>query len=194
MKDYSDHCIPTAQIHPTKYLCYRSFGGNSRTDSKIGYYNGLRHDDTDWKSSGGISAIPVYFYEFTKYDLRRDVNIAIFRVNTSKQEELQTSINWNDGKFRKSWTSITGTSQNLGIDWPLLRYADILLMFAEADNELNNGPSAQAVNAVLSVRQRAYAGNLSQVELFRPTKQDSLIISLKKDNWNSEVKVLENMI
>jgi hypothetical protein len=35
-------------------LCYRSFGGN-RTDSKIGYYNGLRHDDTDWKSSGGIS-------------------------------------------------------------------------------------------------------------------------------------------
>jgi hypothetical protein len=41
------------------------------------------------------SAIPVYFYEFTKYDLRRDVNIAIFRVNTSKQEELQTSINWN---------------------------------------------------------------------------------------------------
>lgn len=140
-----------------------AFGGNSRTDSKIGYYNGVRHDDTDWKSSGGINAIPVYFYEFTKYDLRRDVNIAIFRVSTSKQEDLQTSINWNDGKFRKSWTSITGTSQNLGIDWPLLRYSDILLMFAEADNELHNGPSQEAINAVMAVRQRAYAGNLGQV-------------------------------
>ncbi|RNA61534.1 RagB/SusD family nutrient uptake outer membrane protein [Chryseobacterium nematophagum] len=140
-----------------------AFGGNSRTDSKIGYYNGLRHDDTDWKSSGGINAIPTYFYEFSKYDLRRDINIVIFRVSTSKQEDLQTSINWNDGKFRKSWTSITGTSQNLGIDWPLLRYSDILLMYAEADNELHSGASQDAMNAVLAVRQRAYAGNLGQV-------------------------------
>lgn len=140
-----------------------AFGGNSRTDSKIGYYNGLRHDDTDWKSSGGINAIPVYFYEFSKYDLRKDVNIAIFRVSTTKQEDLQTSVNWNDGKFRKSWTSIKGTSQNLGIDWPLLRYADILLMFAEADNELHGGPSQEAVNAVMAVRQRAYEGNTGQV-------------------------------
>ncbi|CAD7801352.1 hypothetical protein CHRY9390_00764 [Chryseobacterium aquaeductus] len=149
-----------------------AFGGNSRTDSKIGYYNGLRHDDTEWKSSGGVNAIPVYFYEFSKFDLRRDVNIAIYRISTTKQADLQTSINWNDGKFRKSWTSITGTSQNLGIDWPLLRYADILLMFAEADNELNNGPSAEALNAVLKVRQRAYAGNLSQVGTIPTGKQN----------------------
>lgn len=149
-----------------------AFGGNSRTDSKIGYYNGLRHDDTDWKSAGGISAIPTYFYEFSKFDLRRDVNIAIFRVSTTKQEDLQTSINWNDAKFRKSWTNITGTSQNLGIDWPLLRYAEVLLMFAEADNELHNGASPEAVNAVLSVKQRAFAGNLGQVGTIPTGKND----------------------
>ncbi|WP_079241495.1 RagB/SusD family nutrient uptake outer membrane protein [Chryseobacterium indologenes] len=149
-----------------------AFGGNSRTDSKIGYYNGLRHDDSDWKSAGGISAIPTYFYEFSKYDLRRDVNIAIFRVSTLKQEDLQTSINWNDGKFRKSWTSITGTSQNLGIDWPLLRYADILLMFAEADNELHSAPSQEAIDAVMAVRQRAYTGNLGQIGTIPTSKND----------------------
>ncbi|PQA97825.1 RagB/SusD family nutrient uptake outer membrane protein [Chryseobacterium shigense] len=149
-----------------------AFGGNSRTDSKIGYYNGLRHDDTDWKSAGGISAIPTYFYEFSKFDLRRDVNIAIFRVSTTKQEDLQTSINWNDAKFRKSWTSITGTSQNLGIDWPLVRYSDILLMFAEADNELHNGASPEAVSAVLSVKQRAFAGNVGQVGTIPTGKND----------------------
>lgn len=147
-----------------------AFGGNSRTDSKIGYYNGVRHDATDWVSSGGINAIPVYFYEFSKFDLRRDVNISIFRVNTAKQADLQTAINWNDAKFRKSWTSITGTSQNLGIDWPMLRYADILLMFAEADNELNGAPSPEAIAAVTSVRQRAYAGNLGQVGTIPTTK------------------------
>ncbi|MBP1164099.1 hypothetical protein JOE44_000983 [Chryseobacterium sp. PvR013] len=149
-----------------------AFGGNSRTDSKIGYYNGLRHDDSDWKSAGGISAIPTYFYEFSKYDLRRDVNIAIFRVSTGKQEDLQTSINWNDGKFRKSWTSITGTSQNLGIDWPLLRYADILLMFAEADNQIHSAPSQEAIDAVMAVRQRAYAGNIGQVGTIPTSKND----------------------
>lgn len=151
-----------------------AFGGNSRTDSKIGYYNGLRHDDSDWKSAGGISAIPTYFYEFSKYDLRRDVNVAIFRVSTSKQEDLQTSINWNDGKFRKSWTSITGTSQNLGIDWPLLRYSDILLMFAEADNEIHGSPSQEAIDAVMAVRQRAYAGNVGQVGTIPTSKNDFL--------------------
>lgn len=140
-----------------------AFGGNSKTDSKIGYYNGLRHDDTDWRSSGGINVIPVYFYEFGKYDVRRDVNIALFRVSGTKQEDLQTTVAWNDGKFRKSWTDIKGTSQNLGIDWPLLRYADVLLMFAEADNELHNGPSSEAINAVKQVRERAYAGHLADM-------------------------------
>ena len=36
-------------------------------------------------------------------------------------------------------------------------------MFAEADSELHNGPSQEAKDAVLAVRQRAYAGNLTQV-------------------------------
>lgn len=44
----------------------------------------------------------------------------------------------------------------------MLRYSDILLMFAEADNELNGSPSAEAVNAVKQVRDRAYVGNLGQ--------------------------------
>lgn len=35
-------------------------------------------------------------------------------------------------------------------------------MFAEADNEINGNPSAQAVDAVRQVRNRAYAGNLGQ--------------------------------
>ncbi|OJX31338.1 MAG: RagB/SusD family nutrient uptake outer membrane protein [Chryseobacterium sp. 36-9] len=140
-----------------------AYGGNAATDSKIGYYNGMRHDDaSNWKSSGGINAIATYFYEFGKYDVRRDLTVASMQINATNQAILSTGVLCTDGKFRKSWTNVTGTAQNLAIDWPLLRYSDILLMFAEADNEINGNPSAQAVDAVRQVRNRAYAGNLGQ--------------------------------
>lgn len=140
-----------------------AYGGNAATDSKIGYYNGMRHDDaSNWKSSGGINAIATYFYEFGKFDVRRDLTVASMQINATNQAILSTGVLCTDGKFRKSWTNVTGTAQNLAIDWPLLRYSDILLMFAEADNEINGNPSAQAVDAVRQVRNRAYAGNLGQ--------------------------------
>jgi len=140
-----------------------AFGGNAATDSKIGYYNGMRHTDgSNWKSSGGINAVATYFYEFGKYDVRRDLTVASMQINDANQAILATGALCTDGKFRKSWTSITGTAQNLAIDWPLLRYSDILLMFAEADNELNGSPSQDAINAVQLVRNRAYAGNVGQ--------------------------------
>ena len=140
-----------------------AFGGNAATDSKIGYYNGMRHsDNSSWKSSGGINAIPVYFYEFGKYDVRRDLTVASMQINDANQAILSTGVLCTDGKFRKSWSNVTGTAQNLAIDWPMIRFSDILLMFAEADNEINGAPSADAVNAVKLVRNRAYAGNLTE--------------------------------
>jgi starch-binding outer membrane protein, SusD/RagB family len=40
-------------------------------------------------------------------------------------------------------------------DWPLYRYADVLLMYAEADNRANNGPTAAAVEYLNRVKRRA---------------------------------------
>lgn len=41
-------------------------------------------------------------------------------------------------------------------NWPLLRYADVLLMYAEASNELTATPSSTAVDCVNQIRRRAY--------------------------------------
>ncbi|WP_170179687.1 RagB/SusD family nutrient uptake outer membrane protein [Flavivirga rizhaonensis] len=41
------------------------------------------------------------------------------------------------------------------INFPVLRYADILLMYAEADNEVSGGPSASAMQYLDEVRTRA---------------------------------------
>jgi starch-binding outer membrane protein, SusD/RagB family len=49
------------------------------------------------------------------------------------------------------------------VNWPLIRFSDVLLMFAEADNEINNGPSAAAKAAFEQVRLRAYGGNASLI-------------------------------
>lgn len=40
-------------------------------------------------------------------------------------------------------------------NWPVIRYADVMLMYAEALNEVNNGPNAVAYNMVDQVRDRA---------------------------------------
>ncbi|MDQ7948539.1 MAG: RagB/SusD family nutrient uptake outer membrane protein [Pedobacter sp.] len=43
------------------------------------------------------------------------------------------------------------------LNFQILRYSDVLLMFAEAENQINGGPTTAAVDAVNLVRRRAYA-------------------------------------
>lgn len=44
-----------------------------------------------------------------------------------------------------------------GVDFPLIRYPDVLLTYAEAVNEANGGPTKAAYDAINEVRQRARA-------------------------------------
>ncbi|WP_343673727.1 RagB/SusD family nutrient uptake outer membrane protein [Chitinophaga sp.] len=151
-----------------------AYGGNASTDSKLGYYNGLKHNTSSrfGGGGGGINVLPTYFYEFDSIgDCRRDVTINLFEIDASSQKIAVTAGVMTDGKYRRSWTSITGTSQNLAINWPILRFADVLLMYAEADNELNEAPSAKAQDALLQVQKRAYAGHLDRLPEIPTDKQ-----------------------
>ncbi|WAC42744.1 RagB/SusD family nutrient uptake outer membrane protein [Pedobacter sp. SL55] len=139
-----------------------AFGGNSNTDSKLGYYNGLRfNSSSDYgQGGGGMVAVPTYFYEFDKRDLRRDVTIGVFEINANSKKIINTLNNMSDAKFRKSWTAFNknSTSQTFAVNWPMIRFSDVLLMFAEADNEINPQPSAAAIAALKKVQDRAYGG------------------------------------
>jgi hypothetical protein len=157
------------QLDPTHELMWvvGAYGGNSHTDSKLGYYNGLKIDKASrfGGGGGGINVIPTYFYEFDSIgDGRRDVTIDCYEINKNSQKILTGAAGMTDGKFRRSWTGITGTSQNLAIDWPLLRFADVLLMYAEADNEINGAPSQAAQDALEQVRARAFKGHEDRME------------------------------
>jgi starch-binding outer membrane protein, SusD/RagB family len=152
-----------------------AFGGNSRTDSKLGYGNGIRinANSTYGTANGGVVAIPTYFYEFDSIgDSRRDITLAYFEVDGTNNKVLTNATDMRDGKYRKYWTSINGTNQSLGINWPVLRYADVLLMNAEAENEINNGPSAKAIAAFEKVRARAFTGFASRMGTTPTSKED----------------------
>lgn len=59
------------------------------------------------------------------------------------------------GKFRLSWCVEPQDASKRNLNIPILRYADVLLMYAEAENFLNNGPTSEAKNALKEVRERA---------------------------------------
>nr|WP_199157447.1 RagB/SusD family nutrient uptake outer membrane protein [Pedobacter sp. ASV2] len=162
-----------------------AFGSNASTDSKLGYYNGIRFNSASTFGSGGagMNAIPTYFYEFdASKDCRRDVTIGVFEIVASSKKIINTLNNFTDGKFRKSWTAFNGSSasQNFAVNWPILRFADILLMYAEADNEINGAPSAAAIKALQDVQKRAYAGFESQIPA-TPTDKSGFFNALVKE-------------
>jgi hypothetical protein len=64
-------------------------------------------------------------------------------------------------KWRREYEIVTPRNNNItSCNQPLLRYSDVLLMLAEADNEVN-GPTQLGIDAVNQVRKRAY-GELLQ--------------------------------
>jgi hypothetical protein len=58
------------------------------------------------------------------------------------------------------------------INWPWLRYSDVLLMYAEAQNELFNGPTAEAKTAYEQVRTRGFGGDASKIGTTPTSYQD----------------------
>jgi starch-binding outer membrane protein, SusD/RagB family len=140
-----------------------AIGGTGAEDSKLGYYNGPTVNGLGNKS---INVLPSYFYLFDSTDLRRDVTCAPYVVAVDGITKTNTAISViNDGKYRRDWitnptVSPTNAIQYFGLKWQILRYSDVLLMFAEAENELN-GPTTAAYNAINQVRRRGYGKSIT---------------------------------
>ncbi|WCT11921.1 RagB/SusD family nutrient uptake outer membrane protein [Mucilaginibacter jinjuensis] len=144
-------------------------GGSGVADSKLGYYDGPRsvNGSTSYGNSS-LTATPTYFYAFDQNDTRRDVTICPYFTNIDGTKALQKFTTITLGKFRRDWITNpaiapTSAAQYFGINWPILRFADILLMFAETENEINGGATAAAVNALKEVRTRGFGGNATLI-------------------------------
>jgi hypothetical protein len=67
-----------------------------------------------------------------------------------------------------------------GINYPVLRYADVLLMYAEAQNELSGAPTGDAYAAINQVRARANVPNLTP-GLNQSDFRDSVFLERRKE-------------
>ncbi len=69
---------------------------------------------------------------------------------------------------------------------PLLRYADVLLMFAEADNMVHGGPTQEAVDAVNQIIDRAngYEDNPDYPRVTTAMSQDEFDAAVIKERMN----------
>lgn len=64
-------------------------------------------------------------------------------------------------KYRREYEKVLPKHKNYTpINFPILRYSDILLMIAEAENELNGGPTTLAYECINAVRERANLGEI----------------------------------
>ena len=165
---WKDQVNAHAVTDPQGELMFQAsaIGGVGAEDNKLGYYNGPTTGSLGNKS---INVLPTYFYLFDSTDLRRDVTCAVYNVAADgifKVGQAITAIC--DGKYRRDWITNpsyapTNAIQYFGLKWQILRYSDVLLMFAEAENELN-GPTAVAYNAVNQVRRRGYGKPITTVD------------------------------
>lgn len=105
--------------------------------------------------SGAARVSPSLFNAYDPTDRRRAVTFQTsFTLNG-----VTTTLSVTDPdptravSFQKLWDRTARTSG--GLSFPYLRYADVLLMHAEALNEAGNGPNAEAFAALNRVRTRA---------------------------------------
>lgn len=143
-----------------------AMGGSSATaDSKLGYYDGPRLNASPifGSSQGSIVAVPTYFYAFDSTDVRRDVTLSPYTIGNTNNQAGTALTAVTTGKWRRDWRvpTLSGSGNYLNYNWPLIRFADVLLMFAEAENELN-GPTTAARTALLEVRTRGFGGNATR--------------------------------
>jgi starch-binding outer membrane protein, SusD/RagB family len=139
----------------------------------VGYINGPASTNLVTGRGDAYMSITAKHYDaYQPGDLRKGWNIVFFaydatgnsgsKTYTPATGEAPNEANKfvrHPGKFRREYEVRTPKfPQQTPINMPLLRYADILLMFAEA-----SGPTAEAIAVVNRVRQRSWSTGIKTI-------------------------------
>lgn len=153
----------------------------------------VRHTSNDQfhangSNRGGVAGpLPNVFYDYDQSDSRRDVTCVPYKygaaVSGIAKQELGALNTWYFGKYRYEWMKrfVTSTNDD-GINKMYMRYAEVLMMAAEAANEIE-GPAA-AAPYLKEIRKRAFASSV------QAQKVDAYVAALtsKQDMFNAIVE------
>ena len=127
----------------------------------IGMHMGLQGPKEKGGSWGNINATDFYHTMFEDSDMvRMEWNTPHVRVKgdgTLKTDysEMHWEV-WKIGKFRRY--PVRNPNFNFDdheVHWPVFRYAEVLLVYAEALNEINSGPTQEIFDVLNQLRARA---------------------------------------
>ncbi len=154
------------------------FYGNGQTQSneagRLGLYIGVQQQkasDNHPYAYGFYDATKYLFRLYEEQDERQWWNIADYKYASTEDGEVyetertageKKAEDGNAAKWRAKYIPERPLSRNnSSINFPVIRYADVLLMIAECANEVNHGPTNEALTALNLVRRRAGATELS---------------------------------
>ena len=134
----------------------------------VGWCIGVTNTNAKTKgtTTNQVGINPIYYMSFADNDVRRDATCSRYQHDNDTIKVNETGKNgfsaysMNVAKWDRFLCPAAlgaGSSKGTGINWPLMRYSEVLLMLAEAENELN-GPTALAKEQLRKVRARAFNG------------------------------------
>ena len=147
-------------------------GGLTATTSEYPYAFGRPSDGgssnaAPTKTFGSLRIIPtVYYGDYDNGDKRRDVSVTVTGSKGDGNEKMLSFVpgnkttggiatnKWDENRMNPPYIT---AQRNSGMDWPVLRMADVMLMLAEVKAEL--GESGDAVNLVNQIRERAFGNS-----------------------------------
>lgn len=110
--------------------------------------------------TGGIYATGDFVKSYEANDLRAKEKQFFFTKFTNESDRNK-EVDLGGYFIYKHFDNVAQTSSaNSDLNWPVIRYADVLLMYAEASNEVS-GPTAKAYEAVNAIRTRAQLAALT---------------------------------
>ena len=160
--------------------------GNSDPVGRIGKWNGVKTTAIAGERgscAGNVKVIHTFVLDWRNAgdgDIRRDLSIANYKYDDNKvlwvksasdtdltaenkdknkdqaqkNKQNYTPAKWDIEKYAIANKLINNDKSN--VNWYFLRYADVLLLYAEALNEWKHGPTDEAYEAVNLVRRRGY--------------------------------------
>ncbi len=136
--------------------------GKDVHSGKIGSYNSPEIDRNSSFGLGNsfIKTSGIFWKKFDVNDLRRPIAIADFKIDkTDKIIPILYNENyqWAPGKWRRNWVKGAPKDlENTDVNFILIRYSDVLLMYAEAANEYDGTLDNLALECLNQVKRRAY--------------------------------------
>lgn len=121
----------------------------------IGWCHGLSAEGSKGSGKTYTNLTGYYACSFDKEDQRLPVTCASYTWLSDNKQAVADGFNIQPAKWCRMDLNVTNVqSKGTGINWPVLRYADVILLVAEAYNEI--GDLENAKKYVKMVRDRAF--------------------------------------